>query len=181
MLKQPILGVEFNFCHISGESEMFSRMLLIVGCFLLSFTSWAGAETWPQRIGQAMVWQVAGSYEDVRSDLADAIESRGMVISYISHAKAMLDRTGKDLGYTDSVYPTGAEIFLFCKADISQKLVRVNPHHVVLCPYAIAVYDVAGEPGKVYLSYRVAPEGTPEYKPVEQLLRQLIESIVENY
>ncbi len=148
---------------------------------LLSLNAWAGAETWPQRIGQAMVWQVAGAYEDVRADLKDAIESRGMVISYISHAKAMLDRTGKDIGYRDTVYPHGSEIFLFCKADISQKLVRANPHNVVLCPYAIAVYDVAGEPGKVYLSYRVAPADTPEYRPVERLLRDIIEGIVEGY
>lgn len=147
----------------------------------LWLNAWAGAEGWPQRIGQAMVWQVEGNYEDVRADLKDAIESRGMVISYISHAKAMLDRTGKDIGYKDSVYPHGSEIFLFCKADISQKLVRANPHNVVLCPYAIAVYDVKGEPGKVYLSYRVPPADTPAYKPVEKLLRSIIEGIVENY
>ncbi len=157
------------------------RIAMLFGLWLMSVGAWAGAETWPQRIGQAMVWQVTGSYEDVRADLKDAIESRGMVISYISHAKAMLDRTGKDIGYKDMVYPHGSEIFLFCKADISQKLVRANPHNVVLCPYAIAVYDIAGEPGKVYLSYRVAPANTPEYQPVEQLLRDIIESIVENY
>ena len=157
------------------------RIVMLLGLWLVSVGGWAGAETWPQRIGQAMVWQVEASYEDVHADLKDAIESRGMVISYISHAKAMLDRTGKDIGYKDVVYPNGSEIFLFCKADISQKLVRANPHNVVLCPYAIAVYDIAGEPGKVYLSYRVAPANTPEYQPVEQLLREIIEGIVENY
>lgn len=147
---------------------------------IVSAQVWADAESWPQRIGQAMVWQVEANYEDVRADLQDAIESRGMVISYISHAKAMLDRTGKDIGYRDMVYPHGSEIFLFCKADISQKLVRANPHNVVMCPYAIAVYDVTGELGKVYISYRVAPENMPEYEPVEALLREIIESIVEN-
>ncbi len=157
------------------------RALLGILVTVWSAALWAGAETWPKVIGQAVVWQVEADYQDVRDDLQDAIESRGMVVSYISHAKAMLDRTGKDLGYQDSVYPQGAEIFLFCKADISQKLVRVNPHHVVLCPYAIAVYDIAGEPGKVYLSYRVPPANTPEYMPVEKLLREMIESIVENY
>ena len=154
---------------------------LLLGMGLAGYVHADAEGSWPQRIAQAMVWQVEGDYEEVRDDLKDAIESRGMVISYISHAKAMLDRTGKDIGYPDTVYPHGAEIFLFCKADTSQKLVRVNPHHVVLCPYAIAVYDVAGEPGRVYLSYRVAPEDTPEYQPVERLLREIIEGVVENY
>lgn len=157
------------------------RYLLALVLSVWMSGAWAGVEGWPKVIGQAVVWEVEADYQDVRDDLKDAIESRGMVISYISHAKAMLDRTGKDIGFKDTVYPHGAEIFLFCKADISQKLVRVNPHDVVLCPYAIAVYDVAGEPGKVYLSYRVPPENTPEYKPVEALLREIIEGIVENY
>ena len=156
------------------------RVWMLMLVWSLSASVWAGGDEWPKRIGDAMVWAVEADYQDVRDDLKDAIESRGMVISYISHAKAMLDRTGKDIGFKGSVYPHGAEIFLFCKADISNRLVRANPHNVVLCPYAISVYDVAGEPGKVFLAYRVAPKDNPAYKPVEKLLRDIIESVVEN-
>ncbi|SIO01609.1 Uncharacterized conserved protein, DUF302 family [Sulfurivirga caldicuralii] len=157
------------------------RKGLLIVLWALSLSVWAGGSDWPKQMGEAMVWAVEADYQDVRDDLKDAIESRGMVISYISHAKAMLERTGKDIGFKDSVYPGGAEIFLFCKSDISNKLVRANPHNIVLCPYAISVYDVAGEPGKVFLAYRIGPKNEPAFKPVEKLLRDIIEGIVENY
>ena len=43
-------------------------------------------------------------FEDVRDDLKNAIESKGLVIDYQSHVHTMLERTGRDVGSTKPLY-----------------------------------------------------------------------------
>ena len=133
----------------------------------------------PQRIGDVFVYTIMDkSYEQVRDDLAAAIESQGMVISAVSHVKDMLDRTNTDLGYKDSVYDTGGETLLFCKSDLSQKLMRDNPHNIAFCPYSISIYTLKNRPNKVFLSYKKAPP-LEVYKPITQLLDTIIQTTAE--
>lgn len=133
----------------------------------------------PQLIHESVVYEFEGDFESTSEDLKEVITSRGMVISYVSHAKTMLDRTAEVVGITESAYPSGAEIILFCKADTSHKLVQTNPHHITLCPYAISVYDIQNSKDKVFLSYRKAPEGIAEYVAIENLLKDIIEEVIE--
>ena len=113
----------------------------------------------PQKISEALVYTLPGkTYEQVRDDLTAAIEERGMVVSAVSHVKDMLDRTRADLGYKESVYATGGETVLFCKADLSQAMMRDNVHNIALCPYGISVYTLPTEPNKVFVSYKVPPK-----------------------
>ncbi len=129
----------------------------------------------------ARVFSTESTFFDVKSDLLEAITSQGLVISYISHAKTMLDNTAAVSGVTKSVY-SDAEIYLFCKADLSHKLVAGNPHNIVLCPYSIAIYSLNDEPERVYLSYRTVASSNEKIKaltkPIEDLLIEIIEEVI---
>lgn len=156
-----------------------SRFFVIITSFLFFAASFNAQAIEPKNIHDIMVYEFEGDYETAREDLVSAIKSRGLVISYTSHAKTMLDRTANAVGIKDSVYPTGAQIILFCKANTSHKLVQANPHYVALCPYAISVYDIQGAEGKVFFSYRKPPAGIKEYEAVEDLLKGIINEAIE--
>jgi uncharacterized protein (DUF302 family) len=123
------------------------------------------------------VYETEAAFEDAKSDLLFAIEGKGLVISYTSHAQAMLDRTAEVAGTKTPVYEQ-AEIILFCKADLSHELVNANPHNIVLCPYAIAVYSLHGEADKTYLSFREPPASEPATAAIRQLLVEIIEEVI---
>lgn len=92
-------------------------------------------------------------FEDVRDDLKVAIESRGLVIDYQAQIGRMLERTGKDVGSTKSLY-ADAQTLQFCSAALSRKMMEADPANVVMCPYSIVVYASAGKPDQVFVSYR---------------------------
>lgn len=129
----------------------------------------------------AHVFSTESTFEDAKDDLLEAIEDNGLVISYTSHAKTMLENTAAISGVTKAVY-NDAEILLFCKADLSHKLVAGNPHNIVLCPYSISIYVLADEPETVYLSFPKAPETDEKTKaltkPIEELLINIIEEVI---
>ena len=122
-------------------------------------------------------YSTESSFEDAKDDLLMAIEGHGLVVSYTSHAQEMLDRTADVAGVTSPVYGR-AEIILFCKADLSHKLVAANPHNIVLCPYAIAIYTLHKKPETVYLSFREPEASEATTKPIRQLLVDIIEEVI---
>lgn len=129
----------------------------------------------------ANVFSTESTFLDAKSDLLEAITNNGLVISYISHAKNMLENTAIVSGITKPVY-SDAEIYLFCKANLSHNLVAGNPHNIVLCPYSIAIYVLTDEPERVYLSYRKVETSDKKVKaltqPIEGLLIQIIEEVI---
>lgn len=152
--------------------------LMPLCALMLSSTSMA-APIKPQKISEAMVYTLPGkTYEQVREDLTAAIEERGMVISAVSHVKDMIDRTSTDLGYKQGIYATGGETVLFCKADLSQAMMRDNVHNMALCPYGISVYTLPSEANKVFVSYRIPPK-MKVYQPIHQLLDDIVQSLAE--
>ncbi|MFO1327848.1 MAG: DUF302 domain-containing protein [Rubrivivax sp.] len=42
----------------------------------------------------------------------------------------------------------------FCSARVSRRMMEADPASVVLCPYSIVVYTLAGQPGRVVVAYR---------------------------
>ena len=94
-----------------------------------------------------------GDYEDVKERVVMAIENRGLVIDHTAHVGAMLERTGKDIGRDRQIY-LKAEVIEFCSAGVSRATMEADPRNLVFCPYAIALYVLPAEPGKVYLLYR---------------------------
>jgi len=92
-------------------------------------------------------------FDDVRDDLRQAIESRGLVVDYQSYIGRMLERTGKDLGSTTPLY-TDAQALQFCSAQLSRKTMQADASNVVMCPYSIVVYATAARPDQVVVAYR---------------------------
>lgn len=121
------------------------------------------------------VYSKTARFDNARDDLKTAIENRGLVIDHTSHIHDMLERTGKDLGTTTPIF-ANSESYLFCSAVVSRKTMEADPHNIMFCPYAIAVYTTVQEPTKVYVAYRrpQQPAGTPQsqasLKAVEELL-----------
>lgn len=148
-------------------------------CVMVVSSAAMAAPIKPQKISEAMVYTLPGkTYEQVREDLTAAIEERGMVISAVSHVKDMIDRTSADLGYKQGIYTTGGETVLFCKADLSQAMMRDNVHNMALCPYGISVYTLPSEANKVFVSYRIPPK-MKVYQPIHRLLDDIVQSLAE--
>jgi uncharacterized protein (DUF302 family) len=139
------------------------RRLFLLLAFVLS-TANALADDWLVR------QKVAGGFEDTRDAVVMAIENRGLVINYVSHIADMLQRTGADIGASRQIFAK-AEIIEFCSARLSRQMMEADPHNIVLCPFAISIYTLPGEPGTTWLSYR-KPQGSAA-KIVGPLLREI--------
>ena len=95
------------------------------------------------------------NFDDATFSVQTAIEGRGLVIDYVSHTGEMLARTKDDVGGTMDLYDA-ADIFIFCSATLSRKVMEADPMNIAYCPYGIFVSDKGGE---VMIGYRNMPEG----------------------
>lgn len=119
---------------------------MIAALSLLPSASFAdGATTYP----------FDGSFDDATFDLESVIIGRGLVIDHVSHTGEMLARTAADVG-SDIVLFDGADIFLFCSAVISRRVMEADPMNIAHCPYSIFVTD---REGIVQIGYRNMPAG----------------------
>jgi uncharacterized protein (DUF302 family) len=138
------------------------RLALLLTLALLS--RMALADDWMVR------HKTAASFADTREAIALAIENRGLVINFTSHIADMLDRTGADIGAAKRIFEQ-AEIIEFCSAGLSRKMMEADPHNIVLCPFAISVYTLPGDPGGTWVAYR-KPQGKSAAM-VEGLLKEI--------
>lgn len=104
---------------------------------------------------EATVYEFDGTFDDATFDLESAIIGRGLVIDHVSHTGEMLARTAADVG-SDVVIFDGADVFLFCSAVISRKVMEADPMNIAHCPYAMFVTD---REGIVQIGYRNMPDG----------------------
>ena len=114
---------------------------------------------------------VDGSFDDVAFAVETAIVGRGLVIDYVSHVGEMLERTKADVGGTATVF-TQADIFLFCSASLSRKVMEADPANIQHCPYGIAVMETPDAPGKVTIGHRRYPDGAMQQ--VQALLAEIV-------
>lgn len=122
------------------------RRLALLLCLAL-FAIAARADAWMVR------QKVAASFEDTREAIVMAIENRGLVINYVSHIGDMLERTGADIGASRKVFAQ-AEIIEFCSARLSRQMMEIDPHNIVLCPFAISIYTLPGDTRSTWVAYR---------------------------
>lgn len=130
-----------------------------------------------------VVQPVKGEFADVKERVVQAIESRGLVINYTAHISDMLDRTGKDIGREKQVYAK-AEIIEFCSAKISRDTMEADPRNILFCPYAIAIYALPKEQGRVYVGYRKpvavgSSQSVRAMRAVEKLLADIVQEAVK--
>jgi uncharacterized protein (DUF302 family) len=125
-----------------------------------------------------VTYSKAGKFEDARDDLRLAIEGRGLVIDYESFVNRMLERTGKDVGSSRKLY-ADAQAFVFCSAALSRKTMEADPANISLCPYTIVVYEAAGKPGTVHVSYKRPwrPDGSAASKAALKEVEALLDGI----
>ncbi len=122
--------------------------------------------------------KIEGNYLEVVQNIRSAILGKGIHIAHELHAGDMLQRTGIAYGYKKNVY-SNAEIIEFCSAELSQKLARIDPDNIVLCPFTIGIYSLNSEKNTVHISYQV-PNGKPGTEKVVKEIKKLIAGIIED-
>jgi uncharacterized protein (DUF302 family) len=96
-----------------------------------------------------------GSFDDAAFAVESAIIGKGLVIDYRSHVGEMLNRTGSDVGSAVTVFDN-ADVFLFCSAVLSRKVMEADPLNIAHCPYGVFVTE---REGQVAVGFRHLPEG----------------------
>lgn len=122
----------------------------------------------------AVTYTVDQDYDDVTFGLESAITDRGLVIDAVSHVGAMLERTKEDVGSDVTIF-TRAEVYSFCSAALSRKVMEEDPMNLQFCPYGIFVMQKPGEE-QTTIGYRVMPEGA--MKEVEALLDGIVKDAI---
>ncbi|HJV25243.1 MAG TPA: DUF302 domain-containing protein [Aromatoleum sp.] len=119
------------------------------------------------------------AYEDARAALLDAMVDEGLAPPGINPFGEMLARTAPDLGHRADFFEH-AEIFSFCSARISARLVTEDRHNIALCPLTIALYTLPAKPQTVFLSYRKPAIASTGGRLAHALLRRLVNRTREN-
>lgn len=140
------------------------QFLLVFLSLLYASVAWAD---------QAVIYPFKGDFDDATFNVESAILDKGLVIDHVSHTGEMLARTGADLGATKEIYKA-ADIFLFCSAILSRKMMEINPLNIAHCPYSIFVFENADG---VTIGFRNYPEG--EMKEVQTLLDSIVQIALE--
>jgi uncharacterized protein (DUF302 family) len=118
--------------------------------------------------GTSTVYKYDGSFDDAAFSVESAIIDKGLNIDYTSHVGEMLSRTAQDVG-SDITLFDNAEIYIFCSAVLSRKMMEADPMNIAHCPYGIFVAD---REGQVMVGYRNYPEGPMQ--DVQALLAEIV-------
>lgn len=116
-----------------------------------------------------VVHEYNGTFDDATFAVESAIVDKGLVVDYVSHVGAMLNRTGSDVGSDKPIFK-GADAFLFCSAVLSREVMEADPLNIAQCPYSVFVFEDANG---VKVGYRKYPEG------IMQKVQELLASIVQ--
>ena len=123
--------------------------------------------------GHAVTYPFEGDFDDATFAVESAIVDRGLVIDWVSHTGDMLERTAKDVGSDVKLFD-GADIFQFCSAQLSRKVIEADPMNIAFCPYGIFVADQQGE---VIIGYKTYPEGPMQ--EVQALLDDIVKEALQ--
>lgn len=147
------------------EGNMMRRLILAA---TLTLAAGAGSAA-----DQTTTYPFDGDFQDATFAVENAIISRGLVIDHVSHVGDMLTRTASDVGSSEKLFD-GADIFLFCSAQISRQVMEAEPMNIAHCPYGIFVTD---QDGAVQIGYRNYPEGAMQ--AVQALLDEIVQAALE--
>lgn len=123
----------------------------------------------------AVTYTVDQDYDDVTFGLESAITDKGLVIDAVNHVGEMLERTKEDVGGTQTVF-IKAEVFSFCSATLSRKVMEADPMNLQFCPYGIFVMQTPDAPDQTTIGYRILPEGP--MKEVQALLDDIVQEAI---
>ena len=114
------------------------------------------------------IYQTDAPFEDVVSDVDNAIINLGYVVDYRGQIGEMLQRTAADVGATKALY-RNAEFLQFCSAVVSREVMEQNIVNIAYCPYIVFVYETEAKAGTVNVGFRRLPDGEGRDK-VNELL-----------
>lgn len=120
-----------------------------------------------------VIYTTEDSFDDVTFGLENAILDQGLVIDSVSHTGDMLERTKADVGSDVTIF-TKADIYSFCSAALSRKVMEADPMNVQFCPYDIFVAQRPGE--QVMIGYRPFPQG--EMQEIQQLVDSIARAAI---
>ena len=112
----------------------------------------------PALAQQTVTYETDQSFDDVVFGLESAIVDAGLVIDSVSHTGEMLERTRVDVG-SDVVLFTQADVFSFCSAAVSRKVMEADPMNIAFCPYDIFVMVQPERPDVTVIGFRGFPDG----------------------
>ena len=115
------------------------------------------------------------SFDDVVFGLENAILDQGLVVDGMSHVGEMLERTREDVGSDVTVF-LKADVYSFCSAALSRKVMEADPMNIRFCPYDIFVAQMPDNPDQTVIGYREFPEGA--MKEVQALLDTIVRSAI---
>lgn len=104
-----------------------------------------------------ITYTTSDSFDDVVFSLENAIIDQGLLAEDVSHVGEMLKRTGKDVGSGKKVFEH-AQVFSFCSAALSRKVMEADPMNIMFCPYDVFVAQLP-DSDKVIVGYRSFPDG----------------------
>ncbi len=106
----------------------------------------------------AVTYETDQSFDDVIFGLESAILDAGLVIDSVSHTGEMLERTRADLG-SDVVLFSEADVYSFCSAALSRKVMEADPMNIRFCPYDIFVLVRPDAPDTTVIGFNRYPDG----------------------
>ncbi|MBA84455.1 DUF302 domain-containing protein [Thalassobius sp. S69A] len=115
------------------------------------------------------------SFDDVVFGLESAILDQGLVVDGTSHVGEMLERTRADVGSEITVF-LKADVYSFCSAKLSRKVMEADPMNIRFCPYDIFVAQMPDRPDETIIGYRAFPEGPMQ--EVQALLDTIVRSAI---
>lgn len=124
----------------------------------------------------SITYTVDQDYDDVIFGLESAITDEGLLIDAVNHVGAMLERTKEDVGATKTIF-LKAEVYNFCSASVSRKVMEADPMNLQYCPYGIFVMQTPENPEQTTIGYRTMPEGP--MKEVQALLEKIVQGAIE--
>ncbi len=171
-------AIHFAHSHGNGGDHhtWWTHRMLIAAAALVAllavFASAAAAQ-------ELKVYRKAGSFDDVKFDVSNAITNRGLVTDFTGNVGAMLDRTGKDVGSTKQVYKR-AEYVSFCSAKLSRDMIEADAANAGFCPYIVFLYETAAKPGEIVVGYRRLPSaGNPATIKAFTAINALLDGIAK--
>jgi len=124
----------------------------------------------PLMAGEAITYQSGDDFDDTVFSVESAILDAGLVIDFISHTGDMLERTREVTG-SNIILFEHADIFNFCSASLSRKVMEADIMNVVHCPYRVFVMQKGGS-DDVVVGFKSMPEGA--MKEVEAFLDKIV-------
>ena len=156
-----------------------NMLRLVAGAVVLA-GAWALATAGAAMAQDVKTYTKKGSYDDVRTDLTEAVVSKGLKIDYNGKIGDMLDRTGADVGSAKPIYKK-AEFFTFCSAKLSRAMMEADAANIASCPYVVFVYENADKPGEIVVGYRkTIQQGNAKSKAALAEIDKLLDAIAKD-